>query len=256
MSRLFYILAFVTSVFVTDVSYADDYMNTKITPQERAVFAFFRAAEVPPDYDFWIKSTRPYEDLPSDYKKEDYFVKESVRLGRGFGSFDPDVDLLEINTNIVSRYHEPEEGQSARISFKFFGLDENSTPTFNFPFGAGYISMILNRLDYFSDLKLSEKEHKEMSAKVPYLGDEFDATLHIHAKVHRADYENKILQNDVYNWPMFAKIGYIKCVYSSAYNQDDTILWEYLAPWYEEQFNFKNMPEEEKYPHPYDLFKD
>ncbi len=254
------VCAFVLLFSFERTAFSGSAFDTTITAEERAVFAFFRAADVPPDYDFWLKSTTFYEELTSDKKKEDYMIKEMVRLGRGYGEFDVNKDLLELKTNIVSRYHKPtkddEEGIADRLTFKFFGLGHGNTPTFNFPFGAGSLSLILNRLDYFSDLNLSEEEASAVSTKVPYFDDDFDATLYIHTMVDRADYENSILLNGRYVWPMFGKIGYIKCVYKSPYSQHEAILWEYLAPWYEEQYNYKNIPEEQKYPHPYDLFKD
>lgn len=257
MTRFFYLLCFVFVLVGSQrYSHANGFFDTTITPQERAVFAFFRAAEIPPDYDFWITTTKTYEEISSDKKKEDYMIKQMVRLGRGYGEFDVNKDLLELKTNIVSRYYPATEDEPARIKFKFFGLGSGNTPTFNYPFGSGYLSLILNKLDFFSDLELSEEEDKGVKEQVPYEGDDFDATLYIHAKVERADYENKILQNNRFIWPMFGKIGFIKCVHKSSYYGTEKVLWEYLAPWYEEEYNLANMPEEQKYPHPYDLFKD
>lgn len=257
MKRFLYsVVGICLSVFLIGTANADMYFDTTITPEERAVFAFFRAAEVPPDYDFWLKSTPAFEELKSDKQKEDYMIKEMLRLGRGYGEFDVNKDLLELKTNIISRYHPASDTKPARITFRFFALTSNNTPTFNYSFGSGALSLILNRLDYFSDLKLSEAEDAGVSQKVPYANDDFDATLFIHARVERADYENKILQGSRFIWPMFGKIGFIKCVYKSPYTQKEEVLWDYLAPWYEEQYNLANMPEEQKYPHPYDLFKD
>lgn len=257
MKRFLHILCgLVLLISSASLAHADSSFDTKISPEERAVFAFFRASEVPPDYDFWLKSTTAYQEMTSDKKKQELMIKEMLRLGRGYGEFDVTKDLLELKTNIVSRYYPATEEEQARIKFKFFGLGTGNTPTFNYPYGAGSLSLILNRLDYFSDLELSEEEDAGVSQKVPYTDDDFDATLYIHARVERADYENKILQNGRFIWPMFGKIGFIKCVYKSAYSQKEEVLWEYLAPWYEEQYNLAQAPEESKYPHPYDLFKD
>ncbi len=258
MKYFLHILYVVSLLFFSACpSFAGSSFDTTITPQEKAVFAFFRAVGVPPDYDFWLKSTRFYESLPSDRKREDFVIREIIRLGRGYGEFEVDRDLLEIKTNIVARYREAEsEGEKPSIEFRFFGLGAEKTPSFNFPFGKGLFSLVLNRLDGFSDLKLSEEEAAVVSTKVPYFGDDFDATLYIHTKVVQANYDHQIPTKNLYVWPMLGEIGYIKCVYQSVYSQQEVVLWEYLAPWYKEQYTLKNTPEEEKYPHPYDLFKD
>ena len=54
---------------------------------------------------------------------------------------------------------------------------------------------------------------------------------------------------------MVSEIAYVRCEVLNDWSQSYKKIWEYIAPWYEETYKNDNMSEEEKYPHPYDLFK-
>ncbi len=239
--------------------FADSYAVREdvVTSEERAIYAFFYAAGVFPDYEYWIKESDAYKSLPKDRKvRENYFIKESLRLGRGYSAYDWHSDVLKLTTNVVVKYHSPKDGHDPKITYRFFNLRNDGVPTFNFAFGSGTVSLVVSSLKAFSSLNLSEDEDKVVSQKVPYDDDEFDATLEFYVKPGKADYKNPIRQGRKYHWVMSGDVAYIRCVYRSNYSGQDVVLWEYIAPWYEEAYRLKNMPEDEKYPHPYDLFKD
>ena len=246
-------LAFIT--FATPVK-AEEYFDTKITPEEQAIFAFFRAANAPPEYEYWITSSATYRVL-DDKRKEDYLIKEMLRLGRGYGLYDPDTDVLELKTPVIVKYYPAKkEGEKPHLKFRFFNLEKENIPTFDFPFGPNTVSLIVENLNVFSDLVLSEEQDQAVRSKIPYENDEFDANLIVHTQVYKADYKNPVEKDSKWlRWVMIGKIAYIKCEVDSFYTQQKLTLWDYVSPWYEEQFRVKNMPEEEKYPHPYDLFK-
>lgn len=249
------LFCFIAALLIALPSSAQDYFESKITPEEQAIFAFFRASGDAPDYDFWIKSKNSYKSLGRK-AREDFLVKEMLRLGRGYGMYDLDTDVLEIKTNVVVRYFEAEEDKPARLTFSFFGLRPDDTPTFDYRFGSGYIYLLIDQLNYFSDLKLTPEQDRAVREKIPYLDDEFDAEIIVHVRAAKADYDTPLIEpNGTLKWPMLGKIAYIECVVDSYYTQQTHTLWDYLAPWYAEQFRIKNIPEEEKFPHPYDLFK-
>ncbi len=253
--KLFNLVILLLFIQSNSVIAQNGYYETTVTPEEQAIFAFFRAAEEAPDYDLWIKSKSKYKNLPES-KKEGFLIKEIMRLGQGYGAFDIDTDLIEIKINTVSKYIPAKDGKPARITFRFLNLGNNEIPTFNYKFGDGYISMIINKFAFFSNLKLSPEKDKVIRDKIPYEDDEFDTELEVHLKISSADYKNFKIVRDKRQWFMIGEIAYIKCSVDSYYTQQNYILWDYVAPWYEQAFRIKNMPEEEKYPHPYDLFKD
>ncbi len=234
-----------------------EYFDTKVSAEERAIFAFFRAANVVPDFEYWITSSAEYEALGSDKQKQDYLVKEMMRLGHGYGQYDADTDVLEIKAPIVVKYHAPKkEGEKPVLKFRFFDLDDSNIPTFDFPFGFDTVSLVIDNINAFSSITLSPEQDQAIRAKIPYDDDEFDANLIVHTRVFKADYDNPVKNaEDGKRWLMAGKIAYVECEVDSFYAQQKNTLWDSVAPWYEKQFRLKNMPEEEKYPHPYDLYK-
>jgi hypothetical protein len=234
---------------------SSDYFSTKISPEEQALFAFFRAANVPPDYEYWISSSVRYKTL-DEAQKQDFMIKEMLRLGRGYGLYDLNTDVLELKAPVVAKYYPAKDGGQPSLKFRFFNLGRMNVPTFDFPFGSSTVSLVVNNINAFSDLALSPEQDQAVRAKIPYENDEFDANLIIHTRIDEADFSQPIEENKkTKRWLMVGKIAYIKCEVDSFYMQQKSTLWDFVSPWYEEQFRVKNMPEEEKYPHPFDLFK-
>lgn len=251
-----YIIVFVLfALSISPRAYAEAYFDTRISPEEQAVFGFFRAAGDAPDYEFWITSKLEYQQL-AENKQEDYLVKEMMRLGHGYGMYDLNTDLIEITLNVLADYVPATEDEPPKITYKIYNLDENTTPSFNYRFGDGYISMVIERLDFFKEIELDEARDKALRDKIPYEDDVFDATLEIHVRPKTADYEEMIMKDGIKQWIMVSEIAYIKCEVDSLYTRQSYILWDYVAPWHEGVYRIQNMPEEQKYPHPYDLFKD
>ncbi len=231
------------------------YFDTKITAQEQAIFAFFRAANVPPEYEYWISASTEYRVLEGG-RKQDFMIKEMLRLGRGYGLYDINTDILELKTPVVVKYYPAKDGGQPKLKFRFFNLGRSNVPTFDFPLGPDTVSLIVNNLGAFSELTLSPEQDQAVRSKIPYENDEFDANLIIHTRVDKADYKNPVEVNKKSKkWIMVGKIAYVKCEVDSFYTQQKHTLWDFVSPWYEEQFRVKNMPEEDKYPHPFDLHR-
>ncbi len=254
MHRFFTVTLFILLIFTSPVK-AEISFETKTTPKEKAVFAFFRAINSSPDYEYWIKSNPAYDALPPK-KQETYLLREIMRLGYGYGLYDKNKDILELKIDVLVRYIPAgDENEKARILFKFFDNSEEYTPTFDYPYGSDVISLVINRLAAFSNMSLNEAQSKAIASKVPYENDDFDATLIIHVRVSKA-MKDPVRTDPFSQWIMIGDIAYLECRVNLNFTNQKYTLWDYVAPWYKEEFLIKNMPEEEKYPHPFDLFKD
>ena len=235
---------------------AGNYKEKKITQTEKGVFAFFDAIHSVPDYEFWITSGRTYQAAPENLK-EDYLLQETLRLGRGFGQFSENEELLEIKVDVLAKYISPKEDKPPRMTFRFFNQDEAYIPSFEYAYGQDKISLVINQFAIFSDIPLDDVQSEAVLGKIPYEDDDFDATLTIHVKASEQSSSNYTMVKDGRKWLMVGEIAYLKCVYQDyASGGEEFALWDYVAPWYEETMAQKLIPEEEKYPHPYDLFKD
>lgn len=231
------------------------YFSTETTNKEKGVFAFFRLGGNPPDYDYWIKSSKYFNDLPED-EKEKFFIKESLRLGSGYGAFDPDKELLFINTAVMVLYTKPSEDKASRFYFHFPDKDSKFIPTFSYPYGENqWVSLIVNRLAYFADIPLTQEQFNLVSEHLPNNNEEYKAILTIHVRPTKADTSKPIEMRSIKQWIMIGEIAYMKCEVESEKTGNIQKLWDYVAPWYQEEFKILNMREDEKYPHPFDLKK-
>ena len=234
---------------------AGAYFDTTVTPAEKAIFAFFRAAHALPDYESWIKPGARYKALPPE-KQEDFLLKETLRLGRGYGLYDLQEHPLEMEITGRARYIPATDAAPARMTFSFPGPPGTAIPTFYYPYGKNRIALIVDSLSAFSNLKLDAQQAAALSQKAPYADQDFNAVLTVYVRVVRADPENPVETDTGLQWLMAGDIAYIQCAAHAPGEAQKRVLWDYVAPWYAEQFRLRTMPEEEKYPHPYDLFKD
>ena len=231
----------------------DDQNITGITEKEKAVMAFFHLAGMAPDYEYWIKSSSLYKTTPEEYQ-ESIMIKEWLRLDRGYGYYNKDKGILKLVLPIEARYFDPKEDQPARFTFSFPTRQDGSTPIFNYPYGEENISMVIDKIMAFSDITLPKSQYEKIK-NFASPDTEFMAQLVVYAHPTKADYASPVVINKQRHWIMVSEIAYVRCEVLNDWSQSYKKIWEYIAPWYEETYKNDNMSEEEKYPHPYDLFK-
>ncbi len=242
----------VVLLFQASPACAIDYFDTHVSEDEKAVFSFFRAGNVAPDYERWIKLSESYFDTPKRFR-EDFFLEEQLRLGRGYAAHDNDRDLLEIRAPVIAKLVEGED--SFRVQFAFFESNENYTPTFDYPYvEKEVISLIVNNLASFSDLPVSASFAHSMEEHIQDKDEWFRAELMMNIRVKQADYDKPHHDRGVLQWIMIGEIGYVKCVIPRGYDSE-FLLWDYVAPWHQVAFDKAQKPDVEEYPHPYDLHK-
>ena len=229
----------------------------KITQKEKAVLGFFRLAGMAPDYESWIKAGPKYKSFPDKSKeKTDFLIEETLRLGQGYSNFNPAKTLLEFNTLVITTYTPPTGNKPALFHFKFPSQTEDYIPVFEYPYGDNSIALVLNKFADFSTIKLTDDQYEKDLKTMPYQDEEYTARLFIEVKLIKSDLERPIVHQNIYQWMMLGEVVYMRCQIIDPTNMGQTKLWEYISPWYEKEMRSKNMSEEEKYPHPYDLFKD
>ena len=240
----------------------EEWSKEELTIYEIAVFGFFRLAGKAPDYEYWVTSKKYYDSVPEELK-EDYLMKEEMRLGTKFGLYELEEDLLQIQTEVIAELTPPSEEEKGKFTFRF--PEDNKTdsfkPAFAFSYGKDVIAISVDELVHFSDMKLSQTQYDRMLEKAPYPDDKFPVIVNIHIQPLSANYENPYInsETDSKQYVMHGKIGYIECIYQDYTKGGDVKLWDYLAPWHAEVFIRKKMAAENpenQYPHPYDLFKD
>lgn len=257
MFRLFYCLLLLVSLCLQTQrqAHAIDYFDDRITEEERAVFAFFKAGGISPDYDKWIKGGEAYFAVSEKYK-DDFFLQENLRLGRGYTKFDPNIDFLSISAPIIVRLSDQDDKQH-KVEFSFFQNVRSYTPTFDFPYVKGeIISLVVNQLGYFSSLEIPDAQYEYIRARVPDSDDLFRGVLEMKVRVKSSDM-SKAYPIDYRHsrWIMVGEIAYIKCRLPSV-RDGEVVLWDHSASWYRPPVLVEKKKSDKDYPHPFDLFKD
>lgn len=235
-----------------------DYLNTEITNKEKAVFAFFKASNDVPSFEDWVKESALYRAQTSDSLRQEVLIEELLRLGRGYGKYDADVELIEIEIPVYAKIIPPTDDEAARFSFKFDDQGYGDyIPVFNYPYGKSTISLLINKLVAFSNFEINEKQYQKILQKAPSSEDKINVVLKMDVKVDRTELNTgEEKANGGKHYFMIADIGYISCEIENFFAGSRIVLWDYVAPWNKANHKKKYEKEDVKYPHPYDLFKD
>lgn len=257
MIRLFFCLCFSFFIlFQPSYVWAEDLeIDSLISEKEKAVIAFFHLADIPPDYERWVKATSLYKSADEKFQ-DSVLIKEWLRLDKGYGLYNKDSGVLKLSFPILAEYTEPSDKAPSHFRIQFTDKKANAaTPVFTYPYGDERISMIINNLSSFTDVPITEKQYKLARTVSPHAGELFDASIVVYVHPAKADYASPVIINNVKHWIMVGEIAYVRCNVEDYFRGNMKTLWEYIAPWYEEQYRLENMTDEQKYPHPYDLFK-
>lgn len=258
MKNKFLILLLIFLCCFSSLVYALDTASTsydRTTQREMGVFAFFNLGGSLPDYEHWVRGSQHYQGLPED-DKEDFLINETIRLGTGFGKYNSQTSTLHIETAVLVHYTPPKDDKSAVIYFEFPDQNVEYIPTFSYPYGdKEWVSLIINRLALFSKIPLTHEHYEKITKDLTYDGVQYEAILTIEVRPTQADHSKPIKIGNMKQWIMIGEIAYMKCEVESDVTGKTVQLWDFVAPWYAEEYKQKNLPEDLKYPHPFDLKK-
>lgn len=229
--------------------------ESQTTEREKGVFAFFSLGAGPPDFENWIISSEEYAKR-SKKEREEHLIRESIRLGTGYGQFEPQKTLLHIEANVLVNYEPPKDGSPAHVYFHFPKQAANYVPTFSYPYiHDEWISLVVNKLALFSKMPLTEDHYQAVLQHMRYPNEEYEGFLTIEVRAIKADHDKPIKNGPITQWILVGEIAYMKCEVESDLTGYRQQLWDYVAPWHEETLRLQNLPEDMKYPHPFDIKK-
>lgn len=258
MKEIFFALAAFLLIFLPFAAFAAERspsLENPTTQREKGVFAFFALGNGPPDFESWITSSDEYVQVTAK-EREEYLINQSIRLGTGYGLFDPTKDVLNIETVVSVHYVAPRGDKPGRIYFQFPNQEADYIPTFSYPYIKDqWVSLIINKLALFADLQLTPEHYATVIDHLFYENQEYEAVLTINVRPMEADHSKPIKIGTIKQWIMIGEIAYMKCEVDSDKTGRRQQIWDYVAPWYAEEHRLKNLPEDMKYPHPFDLKK-
>tara|TARA_B100000780_G_scaffold276352_2_gene244753 strand:- start:283 stop:963 length:681 start_codon:yes stop_codon:yes gene_type:complete len=200
-----------------------------ISGMEKGVLAFYKISGLKPNFDKWAKiSLNPKQhnmNIP-----DDLIEQEKLRLQYGLGTYNPDREILEIQTTILSEVIT--QNNKKYLASHFPGKSALAAPYF--PYQAGYtmVAVVMNDLEKYMLLKLDDTLYQKIKLLMPETGQESELHLDLHFRPVDADQEP--IQLDGYDQHiMLAEIAHIAFHKPALAGQRESVLlWEYYAPWY------------------------
>lgn len=235
--------------------YAIDYFDTKITDDEKAVFAFLRKGDVIPDYEALVKSGHIYRNTPLKYRDE-ILLQEELRLGRGYSEFNPDQHFLNVELPVYVKFLTKDSGEHIVVFSLYDGGGPDKAPIFDYPYTHDQkILLLVDDIMTFAKLPVPDEQYGAIKDKARASeGEWFRSLLVMRVRVYKADSKMPQRVENEMGWVMYGKIAHIRCMLPPSYS-GEVVLWDWVAPWHEATYKEETMPEDKKYPHPFDLFK-
>ncbi len=208
------------------------FAQAQITEDEKAIIAYLKLTDKKPDYDAWIKNTEKYKGA-SQYAQANILKEEKERLEWGFTSYNTEEELITIKAKI--RISTALVADNKRVIYTRFVDDRhNETPYFPYIYGVDSIAFIIQELENFQTLNVKPKE---VPLVKQYLHDStpYEAEIEMRIKPISADKKAKLLVDYKEQWLMLGEIAYLKINYYDTYKLQNINLWDYNAPWYQEE---------------------
>ncbi len=220
------ILTCIISVFVNVETV---FAQTKITDDEKVIFAYLKLTEQKPDFDSWIKNSKQYLEA-SRFLHEKILKDEKARLDWGFGTYDYTKDFITIKKKIRLTTN-VREGNKRYIYTRFVDDKHNENFYFTYKYGTESIAFIIQNLDNYQAIELKPEEIPKIKDYF-YDSAPYEAEIEMRIKPISADSEKKLFIDHMEQWLMLGEIAYLKINYYDEFKLQDVIVWDYNAPWY------------------------
>lgn len=200
-----------------------------INGAEKAVLAFYKLSGVTPDFEKWINTNfkNKYGHNPPP---PELFEQEKLRLQYGLGMYDPEREILKINTTVISQFIT--KGNKTYLASIFQGENAMETPYFPYNAGHVWVAVLINDLEDYLLLELDEEQQKKISALLPAHNKPYNIELTLYFRPVSAQPEPMQIDG-LEQHIMLGEIAYIGFKKPGlTWQEDDGLLWEYYAPWY------------------------
>lgn len=200
-----------------------------LSSQEKGLIAFYKLSNLTPDFGLWIDRNAFFKSLPQP-EQEAHIAEEKLRLQWGLGTYDPNKDLLSIETKVLGTYIE--QNGKAYIAARF----EINRPIddIQFPYNVNdiWVSAILKDLEHYMTMEISEDKRALVKQQFGADGAEIPLTLNARYKAVSA-LEKPVVLDNVEQYIMMGEIAYWGISIDDKNNGGKNLkLWEYYAPWY------------------------
>lgn len=200
-----------------------------ITGMEKGVLAFYKLSGMNPHFDKWVKTnlTELYGNNPVP---TEIFEQEKLRLQYGLGTYDPEREILKINTTVLSQHIS--SNAKTYLASRFPGKAAQKAPYFPYKAGHTWVAVIINNLEDYLVLELDKEDKQKISMLMPQHDQSTKLNMELHFRPVSAQSE-PIQVDGLKQYPMLGEIAYLAFKKPALAGQkEDSVIWEYFAPWY------------------------
>ncbi len=201
------------------------------TISEKTILAFYKAAFKDPNFENLVMSLPEYKAFWGDADGAAQFLEEEkLRYEWIFANFQADKDTLEIKTTIGVALMDNAKGKALRLVFP--GATEKIPPHFPYNLGEIWVTVLLNDIEKFYNIPVSDEEFSRMKTLLPEIGKAYPLKTVFNYRIAKVQSDEPVVINGTPQWMMLGDIGHIEIAGDEGLTNFNKIVWEYNAPWY------------------------
>lgn len=196
----------------------------KFSSSEDIAIAFYKSGNKIPNFERWIKETKPYNLTPVARRKE-RMAQEKSRLHLAYRNFDPDQDFLTIRT-YVKMWPQEQINEAGEKTYSLHMTFIEAPEALYFPYEwlGERIVVMPHKLDKLMNSPITAAQYNLIKRS---LASSAKNTLIVQLRVTEADLSQPYMIDGLQQWVLKAEV-----VVLEAWNRQGGRLWEYTAPWY------------------------
>jgi hypothetical protein len=201
----------------------------QFSEREKVGFAFYKLAQLPPDFKNWIQA-----DAPADQAGKALTQDQVERLENGFSLYSPDEDMIQVETpaTILFPTLTAEQAKPGFQGQKPIVISLGNMQMLYFPYQIGsdfWVAIVPSNEEQFHTLMVDSATYDKMIHALRVLGEhKGKAILKITLRPDHVDAQKPMMLGKQYMWLMMASVA----DYQIWDGKNTMPLWTYSAPWY------------------------
>jgi len=231
--KIIYLWALFILIIVFGANQVRAQKTTRASTTEDIAIAYYKAGDVVPNFERWIKETAPYINTPWALR-EKLYEQETVRLQQAYQNFNPKKNHLIVKTfSSIKLKKDKEEKETYSFQARFSNAPE--ALYFPYDFLEDRIALMPYSLEKLMNNTITDQQYQYMN---PLVRSSKKITTIIRMQPYEADFSKPYLIDGLDQWVFKTKIISIEF-----WTNDNQLIWEYTVPWYDSpnSINIKNL---------------
>lgn len=198
--------------------------SKKYASSEDVAIAFYKTANIKPNFENWVKKQEDYRHTPLGLRPE-FMASELARLQNSYNTFNPETDYLTVRTTATIQTNEItlNEGETIQTISLNFGDSESAT-YLPYSFMDKNIMVIPDKFNKLKTHRINKIDYALLNNHLEHIK---PRPFIMQLKAVKSDTNKPYNVDGIDQWAMITEI-----VSMETWNSDGSLLWEYSAPWY------------------------